>query len=287
MEGPLPEMKVVRGVTGWRTEREEGSVRVDMHFHTNCSDSYTDAVSLMRLARRRCTGVAVTDHNLIGTLRRLDLDDPDVMVIPGIEVSTSDGPHILVYFYEFDELEEFWEREIRPRLPPCPWLALRDCGTADLLDLLEGRGCVVSAAHPMGYLGSDKGLEACIARGRIPEGLARRLDAYEVLCSGMTRAGNLAAAQAADRHGLAYTGGTDGHLLSELGNVVTVCDASDRHGFLDGVAAGRATVIGREKTVPEKLRTGSASFSKFVTHAPSSVYTKMTRSTGMAARRRR
>lgn len=279
--------RVVHDVTGWREAAGCGALYADMHFHTNCSDSYTDARSLMRLARRRRTGLAVTDHNLIGTLGRIDLDDPEVMVIPGIEVSTSDGPHILVYFYEMDELEEFWEKEIRPRLPPCPWLALRDCTVEGLLDMLEGRSCVTSAAHPMGYLGSDKGLEACIAKGRIPSGLARRLDAYEVLCSGMTRAGNLAARQAADRHGLSYTGGTDGHLLSELGNVVTVCDATDRHGFLDAVSGGRSVVIGREKTVPEKIQTGSASFSKFVMRAPSSVYTKATRNTGLAARKRR
>ncbi len=52
--------------------------------------------------------------------------DPCVPVVPRMEVSTSDGPHIPVYFYEVVDLERFWYRSIRSELQECPWMALRD-----------------------------------------------------------------------------------------------------------------------------------------------------------------
>ena len=254
---------------------EEGMLCADMHFHTNCSDSFTDVNNAIDLARYRGTGVAITDHNLIASLQKLDLKKTDVLVIPGMEVSTTDGPHILVYFYDMKDLESFWTNNIRPNLQPCPWLALNNCTTEHLLDLLDHENCVVSGAHPMGYLGSNKGAEVCNIKGYLSDEVVERLDAYEVICSGMTRGSNLHALSAAKRHGLAFTGGTDGHMLSEIGNVVTVSDASDLDGFLDDIVNRNCKIIGVEKTIPKKIQMGSASFSRFIAHAPSAAYVQV------------
>ncbi len=45
--------RVTYGVTGWKELKDSGVLHADMHFHTNCSDSYTDANSMMKLARIR------------------------------------------------------------------------------------------------------------------------------------------------------------------------------------------------------------------------------------------
>lgn len=278
MGNPLQEMnsdfigEVRFGKPDRKAIADEGLLCADMHFHTNCSDSFTDVANLLRLARIRNTGVAITDHNLIASLKKIDFEKEDVFVIPGIEVSTSDGPHILVYFYGMSDLEEFWSGYIEPRLQSCPWLALRDCTVQQLMDRLEGENCVISGAHPMGYMKSNKGIEICSVRGYISDETVRRLDAYEVLCSGMLRDSNLAAREAADRHGLKYTGGTDGHLLDEVGNVVTYSDASDLDGFLDNILKGRAGIIGTEKGRFRRLEMGAASFTKFVMHGGPAIY---------------
>ena len=255
----------------WEAIRDSGRMAVDMHFHTNCSDSFTDIDAAIKLAAERGVGVAVTDHNLISSLVRIKGRDIPVPVIPGMEVSTSDGPHILVYFYDQDDLERFWYHNIRPRLQECPWLALRDCPTERLLEMLEGERCVVSAAHPMGYLMSNKGVEICIRKGYLDEDIARRLDAYEVLCSGMTRESNRESLMSATMYGIGFTGGTDGHTLGEIGNVVTVSDASEVDSFLDDVVRKRVDVIGLEKTVPKKVYMASASLSRFMMHSPSAI----------------
>lgn len=264
-------MDVVFEAPDWGVLRSEGRMAVDMHYHTNCSDSFTDVRQAIRLADERGVGVAITDHNLISSLMKIKDEDQPVPVIPGMEVSASDGPHILVYFYELTDLERFWYRYIRPRLQECPWLALRDCPTETLLDMLERENCVVSAAHPMGYLLSNKGVEVCVRKGYLSQDTAKRLDAYEVICSGMTRESNLSALSAAERYGIGFTGGTDGHTLEEIGRVVTVSDASDTDGFLNDVLRHRVDVIGLEKTVPKKMRMASASCAKFIMHSPSTI----------------
>ena len=81
----------------WGAIRESGMMAVDMHFHTSCSDSFTDIDSALKLAEERGVGLAVTDHNLISSLVRIKDRRTPVPVVPGMEVSTSDGPHILVY----------------------------------------------------------------------------------------------------------------------------------------------------------------------------------------------
>ncbi len=264
-------MEAVFAKPDWEGIRESGRMAMDMHFHTSCSDSFTDIKSALSLAEERGIGLAVTDHNLISSLTKIKGTEPPVPVIPGMEVSTTDGPHILVYFYDLRDLERFWHRAIRPQLGECPWLALRDLPTAALLDLLEDENCVVSAAHPMGYLGTLKGAEVCVRRHVLDEATVLRMDAYEVICSGMTRDSNLKALEAASRHGLGFTGGSDGHTLGELGRVVTVSDANDVDSFLDSIKDHRNDVVGLEKTVPRKVQMASASLAKFMMHSPSAL----------------
>ena len=84
---------------------------------------------------------------------------------------------------------------------------MRNMPTSRLLDLLEEENCVVSAAHPMGYLGSNKGLEVCIRKDYIPVSEAKRLDAFEVMSGGISRRSNIAACESASGYGLGVTGG--------------------------------------------------------------------------------
>lgn len=278
MEDPVPKVtegngRVLFAPPDYMTLSEEGYLSADMHFHTNCSDSFTHVEDAVALARLRGTGVAITDHNLISSAVKA-ADREDTFVVPGIEVSTSDGPHILMYFYETKDLSSFWRRHIKPNLQACPWLALRDMTTEKLLLTAEEEDlqCVISAAHPMGYFGNNKGVEVCIEKGYLDENIVGLLDAYEVICSGMTHSGNLKALAAAERYGIGFTGGTDGHMLAEVGNVVTAVRATTREGFLDGIKDGCSLVIGQEKTVIKKARMGSESFVRFLEHAPSAFY---------------
>lgn len=255
--------------------RESNMLCADMHFHTIHSDSFTSVKRALTLAKKRGVGLAITDHNLIGgSLNAKELNkDYGLFIVPGIEISSWDGPHILVYFYSYDEMEEYWTENVKPNLSPNPWLAI-DKGTQWILDSLEDVNCVVSAAHPLGYLSSVKGVQKAIDRGRLDPEISRRFDAYEVICSGMFRDENMRARDCANEYGIGFTGGTDGHLLHELGHVLTLSDATDLDGFLDDIVKHRNIIVGSEKDVPTKTVMAMASLSRFAMHIPTSVYRK-------------
>ncbi|MFA6710217.1 MAG: PHP-associated domain-containing protein [Candidatus Methanomethylophilaceae archaeon] len=262
--------RVQFGKPDWNAMAEEGLLCADMHFHTHYSDSYTSVSRTIDLAKKRKVCFAITDHNLIAGVEEAYMTDPGIMIIPGIEISSWDGPHILVYFYDLGTLREYWTKNIKPNLSKSPWLAIQK-DTEWILDSLEGENCLISAAHPMGYLLFNKGVQKCINKGYLAPSVTERIDAYEVICSGMTRASNLAALASASKFGLGYTGGTDGHMMREVGNVVSVSDAGDMDGFLDDIKRRRNTVIGMEKTSLAKLAMGTATFSRYLPHVPSSM----------------
>ena len=249
--------------------RESGLLCADMHFHTHFSDSYTKVPSAIALAKKRGCGLAITDHNLIGgALEAFESWKPgDPFLIPGIEISSWDGPHILVYFYSLDELKEYWEGNVRPYISKSPWLNMAK-GTEWILDSLEDVNCVVSGAHPLGYLGTVKGVQKAANNGTLPKDIGRRFDAYEVICSGMFRGENVKAWKKADEFGIGYTGGSDGHLLSEVGSVITLSDANDLDEFLDNIVKHRNMVMGKEKMIYKKAIMGMASVSRFITAYP-------------------
>lgn len=254
----------------WNELHESGIMAVDMHFHTNHSDSYTDLKKAIKLAEKRNIGFAVTDHNLVtGAMEAAEIKT-DAPIIPGIEISAWDGPHILVYFYDANELKEYWTRSIKDHVQRSPYLAIK-LDTTQILDSLEGENCVVSAAHPMGYAGFNKGMQKCIERGYLEECITERIDAYEVICSGMSHAGNLKTLRCADKCGLGYTGGTDGHMMKEVGNVVTCSSATDIDGFLDSVKDKTNFIIGLEKSTMMKMEMGAATFTQYFRYIPSSL----------------
>lgn len=265
--------------------RSEGLTCVDMHYHTYYSDSYTRPEDALKLAEKMNVGVAITDHNQVHGMVDAFKSGIDVPIVPGIEISASDGPHILAYFYDWKELETFWELNIKDHIRWCQWIALKDLPTVRILDLLEKENCVVSAAHPAGYLGSNKGLEVCVRKNYIPKSEATRFDALEVISGGLFRGANIRAAEIAEKYNFGITGGTDGHLLTELGDVVTVSEADDLDMFLDNIVKRRSKVIGKEKNLMTKALMGLASLVEFCRHTPSVGFVQLDQ-TIMNARRR-
>jgi len=80
----------------------------------------------------------------------------------------------------------------------------------------------------------------------------------------MTRKLNDRAADLAERFLKGRTGGTDGHLLHDLGNVVTVGPSDDVEGYLSDVVERRTKVVGKEKTNVQKTVMGSVVMTKYV-----------------------
>ncbi len=237
--------------------RRLGLLPADLHFHTCYSDSATRVRDALKLAARRGIGLAITDHNQVGGVLEAARQKSPIPLIPGIEVSASDGPHLLLYFYAVSDLADFYSHHIEKNRRSGPFTAI--ClDTNSILDASEAYPCVTAEAHPCGYALLNWGVQRCVAGHRIDEEVFSRLDALEVICGGMARSHNLKAAELATAHNLGRTGGTDGHLLHELGGVVTCAEADTAEEFLEAVRKRETVIIGQERPIVEKAMMGTA-----------------------------
>jgi predicted metal-dependent phosphoesterase TrpH len=223
--------------------REKGYTPVDMHIHTRYSDAAIRIPPLLSRARQLGTGVAITDHNEIRGVVEASGLARDVLVVPGIELSSREGPHILLYFYSAADLADFFSSHIRANLRTCQYMAVR-MSVSEILSAAGRYACVKVAAHPFGYFGINRGVLKCIDNKSLPPEIIGLFDGIEVICGGMSRELNEKATGYAVDHDVPITGGSDAHVLPSVGGVVTGVRADTVEAFLDGILARKSIVIG-------------------------------------------
>jgi len=223
--------------------REKGYTPVDMHIHTRHSDASISIPSLLSRAKHLGIGVAITDHNEIQGVVEAHHQAHDVLVIPGIELSSHEGPHVLLYFYSVRDLGDFFTTHIKASLRKSQYMAIQ-MSVENILAAAEMYSCLKVAAHPFGYFGINRGILKCIDNKTLPPEIIRRIDAIEVICGGMGRELNDKAITYAVDHDSPITGGSDAHVLPSVGGVVTGVKADTVGAFLDGILAKESIVIG-------------------------------------------
>jgi len=241
----------------------EGFSAVDMHCHTDHSDAPVRVRDALNRARHLGIGLAITDHNAVSGSSEAVSTTKDVLIIPGIEVSALDGPHILIYWYSFTDLLDFYLHHIEKKKQKSPYLAIR-LTTSEILDRLEGYSCLCAAAHPFGYLLFNKGVGRCVDREYLPPDIIPRFDAVEAICGGMPRSGNLRAIHLAEHYGLGIVGGTDAHLLSDYGSVLTCARADSGEEFLDRIRKHENIIIGTERNIIRKGLMGTMMITRYL-----------------------
>ncbi len=171
----------------------------DFHIHTVYSpDSLVQPKSLveMLVAHKFIKVAAVTDHDSVrGCRATVELASayPDILIIPGVEISTQEGDLLVLGTYE---------------LPPKPWLP------ENIVDFANSIGGVCIVAHPFREYGMGE-------RAR-----NYKVDAIEVQNGGSSKGANNQAKEFAKSLGLPGTAGSDAHQVSELFSVYNKVDAS-------------------------------------------------------------
>lgn len=197
----------------------------DLHVHTEYSkDSPCRIDDAIRSAKEKgLSGIAITDHDTVDGLdEALDLaEDEDFLIIPGIEVSSSDG-HILGLGVE----------EKIPRNRPA---------TEVVRDIRESGGIAV-AAHPF----------SLCPKPFSP--LRADFDAIEVLNS-RRYVGNLLARKYASDRGIPFAAGSDSHFAEDVGIVGVELETElEVEKILEEIKNGGASVFGRTLPVSTYLR---------------------------------
>jgi predicted metal-dependent phosphoesterase TrpH len=235
---------------------------VDMHLHTRYSDGLTRIPDLLSYARKNQIGVAITDHNEIKGAVRAFRSQHDLLIIPGIELETREGPHILIYFEVAGDLEDFFHdlnREKRRQNPEVP----QNLTVSECLILAKEYSCLRIAAHPFGYFGINRGILKCVEKQMLP-GVLENIDGIEVICGGMTGSLNQKAIRYAHRHPIPFTGGSDAHILSDVGSVLTGAHADTAEEFLAAIRKRKNIVVGKPGTFIRKGATAGVIAWSFV-----------------------
>jgi predicted metal-dependent phosphoesterase TrpH len=173
-------------------------IRADLHIHTTySSDSTVTPKALVEklVAHNSIKVAAVTDHDTVNGLsetRKLASAYSDILIIPGVEISTAEGDLLVLGTEE---------------TPPEPWTV------EAVVDFARDNACVSVVAHPYREYGMGD--------------LARnfKVDAIEVLNGESSPNANKQAHELAKSMGLPGLAGSDAHNTSEVLSVYTEVQA--------------------------------------------------------------
>ena len=228
---------------------------VDMHVHTRYSDGLNSAHAIAKRAAALGIGVAVTDHNAIKGALEIDRAE-HVFSIPGIEVTSREGSHLLVYFYETRSLKKFYRIDVKPFMGAGVMTSL-SLSMEEIIRRARDYRAVVVFAHP--YCAAYTGVcNLHFAKERL-EALMASVDGVEVINAGNLNKWNLQCAVLGFNLNKAVTGGSDAHSLNHMGRSVTYMPGEvGREGFLDAVKESRVRVMGKELNIFRKMTSHSS-----------------------------
>ena len=191
--------------------------RYDLQVHTDaspCSSASPERVAAAA-ADAGLDGIAVTDHDTLANVDAVrDAAPDDLEVIPGVEVTTTEG-HLLALDV----------REAPPRTDPLT-----------VVDRVREQGGVAVLSHPFDALRQSYETDL--------EALADAVDGVEAVNSRCVRRRfNDRAAAFATAHDLPTTGGSDAHFPMEVGRAYTVVEGDGS--LADAVRDGRVRPGGR------------------------------------------
>jgi len=169
-------------------------IRADLHIHTTFSDdSQTTPKDLVErlVAHPSIKAAAVTDHDSVKGIRIVQaLAKPyaDVLILPGVEISTPQGDIVILGAEE---------------MPPKPWTV------GNVVDFAKRNAYLSIAAHPFREWGLGEATRTS------------NVDAIEVLNGGSSASANEQAHELAVELGLPGVAGSDSHKPSELFSAYT------------------------------------------------------------------
>jgi len=232
------------------TELIKENTVVDLHFHSHYSDGFNRVEVIARKAHDLGIGIAITDHNEIRGAVEID-GYSDVFSIPGIEMTSKEGTHILIYFYHIEHLEVFYKDHVIPYMGN----DIMSSTTLEMEEIIKRARkfkTVIIFPHP--FCGIYTGIQNSYFSEDRRERIFPMVDGVEVINSENMNKSNLRSALLGFNLGKGITGGSDGHRIPQMGKVVTyaTCKRS-RKAFLDAIKKKKTKVIGKEIDLIRKV----------------------------------
>ena len=224
---------------------------VDMHFHSCYSDGYNRIDAIALRAMELGIGIAITDHNEIGGAVELDRYK-HILTIPGVEITSKEGTHLLVYFYDIESLQTFYYKDVKPNMG-------HDTMSSTSLDMEEiikrARSFETVVIFPHPYCATFTGIQNTYFPQHRLDCLFAMVDGVEVINAENLNKWNLRSALLGFNLDKGITGGSDGHRLPQMGKVVCYAACkNNRRVFLDAIKKKQTKVIGKEIDIIRKVR---------------------------------
>lgn len=231
----------------------------DMHVHSKHSDGSRKITSILKKAKKEGIGLAITDHNeILGVLKTIN-NRYKIPIIPGIEITTKEGPHILIYFYHVKDLVNYYKKTIQPNKSEHPCMAI-NLGIKEIIKKAKEYPCLISAAHP--FSPTRMGLFTAIKRMYVNKKILNQIDAIETICGSHFKKMNNHSSQWSKYFNLPITAGSDAHIASAIGKVITYSTAKNIPEFLDSIKQKKNFVMGKEPKFQKRILQYSTTFYK-------------------------
>ena len=201
-------------------------LKIDLHVHTNYSDSLSSVEEVLEAARRKkLDGVAITDHDTMMGVEEARDQAHGLLLIPGIEVGTVEG-HLLI---------------LGVTKPPTKGLS-----AVEVAEYARTNGGVVIIAHP--HVPFHSFNEEAIRRIR-PDAI-ETYNAKTPFSKQMIRK-NI---DLAERLGLPQTGGSDSHMHQTVGDMYTLVTVASRRveDVVEAIRRGRIRPAGHPSPLWER-----------------------------------
>ncbi|UCE29271.1 MAG: PHP domain-containing protein [Candidatus Bathyarchaeota archaeon] len=199
-------------------------LKIDLHVHTwHSHDSTTTLNQVITYSKKRgLDGVAITDHDVATVSPRLAQKARNLIVIPGVEVTTSRG-HVVAL-------------NVTKQIP-------RELSPSETIEMIHETGGIAVAAHPTvfyrglrGHVDSDFDAVEVVNASAFPFFLSTHLSR-----------------KLAARLCLPQTAGSDAHYAAEIGFAYTIVDAEpDVDEIVHAITKGETIPYGRP--IPWRLR---------------------------------
>jgi predicted metal-dependent phosphoesterase TrpH len=228
---------------------KEGIVGVDMHFHTQYSmDGISKVENALRKAKNLGFGFAITDHNEIkGVQKAVKLNKKKVFFVPGIEITTKIGSHILVYSTHASNLISWFDKKIKPLKAKNPFFIQKTF--SEILDMAKSNGFYVGVPHPYGA--GITGVMNSEEKFNI-----KKIDFIEGINGVCFRSMNKKAIAWAKKANKGMSAGTDAHNTSEMGKTLCFSDTDSLDDFYKLIKKGKNMIGGYEVNIfPDAIET--------------------------------
>ena len=223
---------------------------VDLHFHSHYSDGHNTVEEIAQKAYELGIGIAITDHNEIRGAVEID-GYPDVFSIPGIEMTSREGTHVLIYFYQIEALENFYNDHVIPYMGN-DIMSSTALAMEEIINRARMFQTVIIFPHP--FCGIYTGIQNSYFPQDRLERVFSEVDGVEVINSENMNKSNLRSALLGFNLGKGITGGSDGHRIAQMGKAVTyaACKPSCK-AFLNAIREKNTRVIGKEVDLIRKV----------------------------------